>query len=287
MSTQLTEKTLFTDGVKTKFNQLLGEKAPGFISSVLQVVNSNNLLTKADQGSILNAAATAAALDLPINNNLGFAWIVPFKGKAQFQIGWKGFVQLALRTGQYKAINVLEVYENQFTSFNHLTEEIEADFNKEGSGDVVGYVAYFKLLNGMEKTVFWSTEKVKKHAKKYSQSYSSSFSPWQDKDQFHQMAKKTVLKNTLSKWGIMSIEMQTAQLSDQSTQETENVFDYPDNTIDVAANDIKEEESRVEKFIKATKTLIELDEVKQQLDDDNLLKFTTLLQEQEVFIKSR
>lgn len=212
---QLAVKGFFSkDSVKQKFNELLGKKAPGFITSVMQVVNSNNLLQKATPESIYNAAAMAATLDLPINNNLGFAWIVPYGNQAQFQMGWKGFVQLANRTGQYKSINVVEVYENQFKSFNRLTEELDADFTVAGTGPVIGYVAYFKLSNGFEKTSFWTKEEVQAHAKRFSKTYSSASSVW--KSDFDAMAKKTVLKNTISKWGIMSIEMQNAIIVDQS-----------------------------------------------------------------------
>ena len=156
----------------------------------------------------------AATLDLPINQNLGFAWIVPYGNAAQFQMGWKGYVQLANRTGQYKAINVTEVYENQFTSFNRLTEELDADFSIVGSGSVVGYVAYFKLLNGFEKTVFWTTEEVKQHGAKFSKTFNQANGVW--KTNFDAMAKKTVLKNTLAKWGILSIEMQNAVIADSA-----------------------------------------------------------------------
>lgn len=231
MSKELsTVKSLFSQvNVKKRFEELLGQKAPGFISSILQIVGNNNLLSKADPGTVLNAAATAASLDLPINQNLGFAWIVPYKGQAQFQMGAKGYVQLALRTGQYQRINVACVYENQFKSFNALSEQLDADFNTIGEGKIVGYAAYFKLNNGFEKLVYWSTEKVLAHAKKYSKSFNSSHSPWQDKDQFDAMAKKTVLKNMISRWGIMSIEIQTAIVADQAVQIEEGQYEYIDN----------------------------------------------------------
>lgn len=217
------------DAVKHKFQELLGKKSVGYVTSVMQVVNSNNLLQKASPESIYECAAMGASLDLPINNNLGFAWIVPYGGKAQFQIGWKGFVQLANRTGQYKRINVIEVYESQFKSFNKLTEDLDADFTQPDSGKIVGYVAYFQLLNGFEKLCYWSTEQVEKHAKRFSKTYSHTNSVW--KTDFDAMAKKTVLKNTLSKWGILSVEMQKAIISDQAMindAETMDV-DYEDS----------------------------------------------------------
>lgn len=235
MSTQITKtedkvsvKTYFAkEGVQKKFQELLGKKSTGFITSVMQCVNSNPLLLNATPESVYNSAAMAATLDLPINNNLGFAWIVPYnerfqdgagqwqtKSVAQFQMGWKGFVQLANRTGQYKAINVIEVYENQFKSFNRLTEELNADFTKVGSGELVGVVAYFKLINGFQKTSFWSVEEINAHGAKFSKTFSHKNSVW--KTNFIAMAKKTVLKNTLSKWGILSIEMQNAVITDQA-----------------------------------------------------------------------
>lgn len=272
MSNQLTTKDLFGQkSIQQRFEALLGKKSQGFISSVLQIVNSNNSLQNANPQTVLNAAATAASLDLPINQNLGFAWIVPYKGQAQFQMGWKGYVQLALRTGQYKRINVTEVYENQFKSYNALTETLDADFNEEGSGDIVGYAAYLKLVNGFEKTVYWSRNKVIAHAKKYSQTYGKKnsrggliHSPWNDEDQFNSMCLKTVLKNTISKWGIMSIEMQTAHLSDQSVQENEGHYNYPDNqtTIDIEAENLEEEKNRLVHFIATTETIEELEEVR-------------------------
>ena len=216
MSTnQLAVKDFFLrDDVKKKFQELLGQKSVGFITSVMQVVNNNNLLQKASPASIYNAAAMAATLDLPINQNLGLAWIVPYGNAAQFQVGWREFVTLAKRSGQYKAINVTEVYENQFKSFNTLTEEIDADFTLKGEGNIVGYVAYFRELNGFEKTSFWTVEEVKKHAQQFSKTYKQSNGVWATS--FNAMAKKTVLKNTLSKWGTLSIEMQNAVIADSA-----------------------------------------------------------------------
>lgn len=275
MSTELSTKNaspivnLFrNDSVTKKFEEILGKKAPGFISGVLQVTQSNKLLAKADPKTILNSALIAASLDLPINQSLGFSWIVPYKGQAQFQIGWKGLVQLALRTGQYKRINVINVFENQFKSFNVLTEDLDADFSIDGDGEIVGYAAYFSLTNGFEKLSYWSKDQVIKHAKKYSQSFNSSYSPWSDKDQFHAMAQKTVLKNTISKYGIMSIEMQTAHNADQAVVSDEQEFDYVDNTrtIDITENDEKELNERVKHFISEATSEEQLMEVEGSLN---------------------
>ncbi len=281
---QLTTKSLFAQkSVQERFNAILGKKAQGFISSVLQVINGNKLLINSDPQTVLNAAATAASLDLPINPNLGFAWIVPYKGNAQFQIGWKGFVQLAQRSGQYQRINVTEVYENQFKSFNRLTEKLIADFDIEGTGNIVGYASYFQLNNGFEKMTYWSREEVTNHAKKYSKAFNSSHSPWNDADQFHAMAKKTVLKNSISKWGIMSIELQTAQLADQSVQENEGDYRYIDNenTIDVEVVSETEETKRINEHISKCETVKDLDKVKKMLSKELVEKFAQELVEKE------
>lgn len=269
MSTALTTKQFFAqDGVKKKFEELLGKRAAQFTTSVLQVVSSNNLLQKATPESIYNAAAMAATLDLPINQNLGFAWIVPYKGAAAFQMGWRGFVQLAQRTGQYLRINVTEVYKNQFKSYNQLTEELDADFGVDGIGEIVGYVAYFKMLNGFEKTVYWSKTKVNAHAMKYSQAYKSGtgITPWKDPDQFHEMAKKTVLKNTLSKWGFLSIELQQATITDQASIKDVDTLEveYLDNT----PEDVNEEEERIKALLSDCKTVDEVNKIQEQAGKD-------------------
>jgi len=226
----------------------------------LQIVNSNKLLMSASPESIYNACTMAAVLDLPINQSLGYAYIVPYKNQAQFQMGWKGFVQLAQRTGQYLRINVVEVYDNQFKSFNTLTEELDADFSLDGVGEIVGYCCYFKLLNGFEKIVYWSKLKVNNHAHKYSQAYKSAngMTPWKDADQFHEMAKKTVLKNTLAKWGILSIEMQKATITDQAVINDVDKLDV--NYIDNELEKVNKEEQRIALMIQDCNTI---DEVKQ------------------------
>lgn len=231
-----------SDNVKAKFTELLGKKAPGFITSVLQVVSGNTLLQKADINSIYNAAAMAATLDLPVVSGLGFAWIVPYSGRAQFQIGWRGFVQLAQRTAQYEHINVLPVRKSQFKKWHPLDEILEADFEIEDESEVVGYVAKFTLLSGFKKTVYWKKEKVQAHAKRYSKSYSSG--PWVT--HFDDMAMKTVLKNALSKWGPMSIELQRAIEADQAVIEDldNDQFSYVDNA-DAEKAEYRKEVERV------------------------------------------
>ena len=237
MSTQevaLTTKQFFSkESVKSKFTEILGKKAPAFISSVLQLVSNDKNLVNVDPISIYNAAATAAVLDLPFNNSLGFAWIVPFKGKAQFQVGFKGYVQLAQRSGQYARMNAGPIFENQFKSYNAMTEDLDADLSIEGTGRTVGYFAYFRLLNGFEKRVYWPIAKVTAHAQRFSKSFASEYSsPW--KTDFDKMATKTVLKNTIAPWGPMSIEMQTAVRVDQAVINSDDTIDvdYVDNSDD-------------------------------------------------------
>jgi recombination protein RecT len=231
MSKEISTKNFFSqDSVKKKFEELLGKNSKGFITSVLQVTTTNNLLAKADPKTVYSSAMMAAILNLPINNNLGFAWIVPYKGQAQFQMGWRGFVQLAHRTGEYKSINVIEVYENQFVKFDKLTEEFTHRLDKDPEGEIIGYVGRFELNNGFSKTVYWNSKKVQEHAKKYSQSYGMKSSPWTL--HFDEMAKKTVLKNMLSKYGPLSLEMQNAVISDQAViNDAETIdVDYVDGT---------------------------------------------------------
>jgi recombination protein RecT len=242
------KQLMATDSIKNKFTELLGNRSMQFISSVLQIAAGNKYLSNAEPLSIYNAALMAAALDLPINQNLGFAYIVPYGRQAQFQCGVKGYIQLALRTGQYKNINVTEIYENQFKSFNNLTEELDCDFTVEGEGKIVGYAAYFRLINGMEKTVYWSDAKVQAHGRKFSKTYNGG--PWRDNNL--EMCKKTVLKNLLTKWGILSVEMQQTQLNkaiqadqaiigtvtvinEEGVEAEEITFTYDDNPTKVEA----------------------------------------------------
>ena len=201
--------------VKKRFEEVLCEKAPQYMSSIVNLVNSDTNLKKCEPMSVIASCMVAATMDLPVDKNLGYAWVVPYGTKAQFQMGYKGYIQLALRTGQYKAINVVEIREGELINWNPLSEEVEIDFTQRKSDKVIGYAGYFKLLNGFEKTVYWSKEEVESHAKKFSKTYSFKNGVWQT--DFDSMAKKTVLRNLLSKWGILSIEMQKAYSADNNT----------------------------------------------------------------------
>lgn len=201
--------------VKKRFEEVLMERAPQYMSSIVNLVNSDTNLKKCEPMSVIASCMVAATMDLPVDKNLGYAWVVPYGTKAQFQMGYKGYIQLALRTGQYKAINVVEIREGELINWNPLSEEVEIDFTQRKSDKVIGYAGYFKLLNGFEKTVYWSKEEVESHAKKFSKTYSFKNGVWQT--DFDSMAKKTVLRNLLSKWGILSIEMQRAYSADNNT----------------------------------------------------------------------
>lgn len=203
------------DSVQARFQRVLGKKAQGFISSVLTVVSQNKPLQNVDMRTVLSAASIAASLDLPILPSLGRAWIVPYKGVAQFQIGYLGYVELAQRSGLYKSINVNTVYEGEVVKWNKFTEELT--YGEQEGDAAIGYCASFELLNGFRKVVYWTKDAVIKHAKRFSKSYNSSSSTWQS--DFDAMAMKTVLAYTLRHWGPMSIEMQKAMAEDVDAHE--------------------------------------------------------------------
>ena len=188
---------------KKKFEEMLGKKAAGFISSIIAVTNSSNYLMKADPATVIGAAAQAAMLDLPINQSLGFAYIVPYKGAAQFQLGYKGYIQLAQRSGQYVDIGAKTVYEGELEYENRLLDKFR--FGERTSDKVIGYLAYFRLTNGFEKMLYMTIDEAQAHAKKYSQNYKGGTDKWGLAD-FNVMAEKTVLKRLLSKYGPLSIE---------------------------------------------------------------------------------
>ena len=190
------------------------------MSSIINLINSDNNLMECEPMTVIASCMVAATLDLPIDKNLGYAWIIPYKKKATFQLGYKGYIQLALRTAKYKSINVIRVHEGELKSWNLLTEELVIDFNNKQSDAVIGYAGYFELLNGFRKCVYWSREKIEEHKKKYSK---SDFG-WNN--DYNAMAEKTLIRNMLSKWGILSIEMQKAYSEDINTDTLINESPY-------------------------------------------------------------
>jgi recombination protein RecT len=262
---------LDSEGVKDRLNEILGKRASTFASSVIQITQSNSMLKNAEPNSILGAAITSATLNLPLNNNLGYAYIIPFNErqpdntylvKAQFQIGYKGFIQLAQRSGTFKTVNVTDVRLGEIESIDRLSGEhtfnwIQNEKERE-SKSVIGYVGYFSLTNGFEKTIFMSMEDLNKHGKKFSQTFKKGFGLWQT--DFDSMAKKTVLKLLLSKYAPLSIDMQSAVNVDQAS------FNNVEDIEDITHIDNKVEEKpnleleRFMDFIKAIKSKEELDE---------------------------
>lgn len=213
---------LSTDGVKNKFNDMLGKKSAGFLTSITTVVQNNELLQKADVNSIILASAQAASLDLPINPNLGFAAIIPFNDRktnkcvATFQIMRDGWVDLCLRTGQFEYIVNEVVYDGELVEKNRFTDTFVFDETKRKSDKVIGYMASFKLVNGYRKTVYMTVEEVKAHGMQYSQTFRKGYGLW--KDNFHAMALKTTLKMLLKKFAPKSIESITQAIeSDQAS----------------------------------------------------------------------
>lgn len=204
-------KTLLsTPTMQKRFEEVLKAKAPQFTSSILNLVNGDANLKKCEPTSVIMSAMVAATLDLPIDRNLGYSWIVPYGNKATFQIGYKGLIQLALRTGQYKAINAVAIHEGELVEWNPLTEELKIDFTAKKSEAVIGYAGYFELLNGFKKSVYWTRIEIESHKKKFSK----TAMVWNS--DFDAMALKTVIKNMLSKWGILSIDMQNAYKTDEN-----------------------------------------------------------------------
>lgn len=285
---------LNSDSVKNKFTEILGQKGVGFISSVLSVVNSNPQLQKADQNSVYTSALLAASLDLPINSNLGLAYIVPYKQKqpdgtykdvAQFQLGYKGFLQLAQRSGQFKTINSTDVREGEIISFDRMSGEITFNWIQDSklrlSRKIIGYLSYFKLLNGFENSLYMTIEEIDAHAKKYSQTY-KKYGTGLWKDEFDGMAKKTVTKLNLSKNAPLSIEMQRAVVSDQAVIKNDNFVnnesvevetqyvDHEEVALDVAeVNEIKQRE-RIIKHIENAKDLETLEKCLSGISNDDM-----------------
>lgn len=283
----LTIKNLFgRDEVKQKFQEMLGKRAPSFITSVLQIISSNALLSKADPHSVYHSAAVAATLDLPLNNNLGFAYIVPYnqsyqedgvwkkKQVAQFQLGYKGFKQLALRSGQFKIMNSTDVREGEIKKRDRKTGEIDfkwiEDEAERKKAKIVGYLSYFELLNGFSQTWYMSIQDLEDHGLKYSQTFKNKKGLWID--DFPSMCMKTVTKLNLSKNAPLSIDMQRAIIVDQAVindADTQDVT-YVDNEEPTP----DKEAERVVLMIHDAKTLEELEAIGPHVKEEQLDLYT-------------
>lgn len=234
---------LAQDAMKKKINEMVGgEKGQQFVTSIISAVSTNPQLAECDNASIVSAALLGQALNLSPSPQLGQYYMVPFNDNkrgckvAQFQIGYKGYIQLAIRSGQYKKLNVLAIKEGELKKYDPLNEEIEVELieNEEEreKATTIGYYAMFEYLNGFRKTIYWSKEKMEAHALKYSMGYRAKkgYTFW-EKD-FDGMAYKTMLRQLISKWGIMSVDltMQKALESDMAVINDNGTYDYIDNS---------------------------------------------------------
>lgn len=264
------------DAVKNKINQVIGSKeGVKFIANLISLVSNNPAIAECEHSTILSSALLGESLKLSPSPQLGHYYIVPFKDNdkngnlkrvvATFQLGYKGYIQLAMRSGNYKDLDVIEIREGEYkgkdkTTGKAVIEFLEDDEEREGL-PVVGYYAYFELLNGFKKSLYWSKTKMQNHAEKYSQAYRTDlkkgwhYSFW-SKD-FDGMAFKTMLRQLISKWGILSVEFQTAMANDMSMINEEGQAVYVDNTDATEAEVIEPTEY----------TTIEAEEVKTEAPD--------------------
>ena len=240
MTNELTHKHFFNSpAVKQKFSEVLDGNGQQFVASLLSIVTNNNLLAKATNESIMTAAMKAATLKLPIEPSLGMAYVVPYNrnekhgntwvkiNEAQFQMGYKGFIQLAQRSGQIRNINCDIVYREEFLRYDKVYGTLHLKEEQVDSGEVEGYFASLELINGFRKMIFWKKEKVIAHAQKYSKTYDKqigdfkSGTPW--KTEFDAMAQKTLIKELLSKYAPLSTELQEAIMADNEDSNVNEV----------------------------------------------------------------
>lgn len=252
---------LDNQGMRKRFDDLLGKRAPQFVSSIVSMVNADKKLQQAFYESpmtVIQAALKAATFDLPIDQSLGYAYIVPFnnfkkdlgtsKMEANFILGWKGMHQLALRTGAYKTINVVDIREGELKKYNRLTEEVDIDFvedeDERNNLRVIGYVGYYRLVNGAEKTIYMSVKAIEAREEKFRKGKFQG-KGWQEN--WDAMARKTVYRILIGKWGVMSINYQTAdegkQLADVIAEDAkaETVIDAEYMDVDTETGEVIEE----------------------------------------------
>lgn len=245
---QLFNKQIANPRTQEYLAQVLGEKRQSFVNNLTALVANNAKLQECEPIGLMYAGIKATALDLPLDPNLGFAYVIPYKNnrenktEAQFQIGYKGFVQLAIRSGQFRSINVTEIKEGELLHEDMLTGDLtfkRAAANVREGLKTVGYAAFFRLNNGFEKTLYYTVEAVEAHAKKYSQTYGSKYESTRNSSKwstdFDAMAKKTVLKLLLSKYAPLSVEMQQAVTADQAVFDASGKERYIDNEAQTVA----------------------------------------------------
>ena len=230
-----------SDAYKNLINQTLGDpnRSSRFIAAISSAVAVNPALQNCDAGTIISGALVGESLNLSPSVQLGHYYLVPFEDRkndrtvATFQIGYKGFLTLAMRSGQYKKINVLAIKESELISYNPLTEELSVNLieneEKREKAKTIGYYAMFELINGYQKSLYWNKDKMEAHALKYSKGYQAKkgYTFW-EKD-FDAMAFKTLIRQLISKWGIMSIDLEQAYTKDMSAIHEDGKVEYVDN----------------------------------------------------------
>lgn len=262
---------LQSDAIQKLINNTLGEpkKAQRFITAISSAVATNQALQECDSFSIINSALLGETLNLSPSPQLGQYYMVPYndkkKGKvATFQLGYKGYIQLAIRSGQYRSINVIDVKEGELLKYDRLSETVELSFvddeDVRAELPTIGYCAMFELVNGFRKVIYWTYSKMLNHADKYSMAFDKEklqlinegkipktdlwkYSSFWYKD-FDGMAFKTMLRQLISKWGIMSIELQTAFENDMTFKDKQDgqsfyvdVEEAPDINPDIVVNE--------------------------------------------------
>lgn len=231
---------LSSEKVKENVINVVGkDDSQRFISSVVSAVQTNPDLAKCTNQSILSAALLGHSLNLPQSPQMGFFYMVPFNNKnkgvteAQFQMSYKGLLQLAMRSGQYQKINVSSIKEGELKSYDPITETFEfapiTDYEKRQDLPTIGYYAYFVLNNGFKKEIYWSKERMDAHAKRYSMSYKKGWNSSIWVTDFDAMAYKTLIRQLIGKWGIMSVDMETAYRSDMAVMDENGMPNYVDN----------------------------------------------------------
>lgn len=238
---QMMRDVVGTEGAKQLLADSLKENSGAFAASVIDLYGSDSYLQQCDPAKVFQEALKAVSLKLPVNKQLGFAYIIPRRTKGVwtpvFQLGYKGYIQLCMRTGAYRHINAGAVYAGELVKADKLTGEV--DLSGEAVSDkVTGYFAYIETLNGFCKTIYWTKEKLIAHAARYSDSYRSGNQIW--KDNFEEMAVKTVLRYLLSHWGIMSVEMETAMTADADERIEAGTDDQTDETVEASFTEVDE-----------------------------------------------
>lgn len=236
-----------SSSVQESIEQTLKDRSNDFTTSLLTVINGNPMLQMCDAQEVVRTALKAASMRLPIDPALGLAYIIPYnnsvketkdgkvqwvkKYEPQLQIGYKGFIELALRSQQYLRINVTDVREGEYLGIDRMTGDMTFDWiqddDKRDKLEVTGYLGFFRLTNGFEKQHYMTIDKLEYHAKKYSKTYAKGYGKWAD--DFNAMSLKTVIKLLISKWGPKSTEIQKALRADQAAMADDDTYNYVDN----------------------------------------------------------